>query len=339
MRKLASIQKIDQIKPIPNADNIVLVTLVDMDWQMIAKKEEFKPGDLCVFFEIDSILPPVEWAAFMEPRGYRVKTLKLRGVISQGLVLPLNILPSDYTPALEEDVSELLGVTKYDPQTRNFTGTRNQGRQKGTFHPLIAKTDETRIQTYKRQLSAFKEAGPFVATIKLDGSSATFVREADGTLRGFSRNFERDLSEPSDYATIATRYDLANKLPPGHVVQGELVGPGWQGNKLKLDELDFFVFNVLRLPEAGFATLVDHDEGRQAAQSWGLKVVPEAFRVDNPEEFDYSTANFLTLAEGKYANTNNHREGIVCRPLKQPDPKQPLSFKVINNTFLLKGGD
>ena len=91
-RKLVSIQVIDDVAPIDGADNIMQARV--MGWTVVVKKGEFAPGDRCVFFEIDSVLPDgPAWSEFMRPRGFRVRTAKLRGVLSQGLALPLAILP------------------------------------------------------------------------------------------------------------------------------------------------------------------------------------------------------------------------------------------------------
>ncbi|HVK77063.1 MAG TPA: hypothetical protein VM734_27250, partial [Kofleriaceae bacterium] len=114
-RKLVSIQRVDGVEPIVGADNIVKARV--MGWDVVIKKGELAPGDPCVFFEIDSVLPDgPAWAEFMRPRGFRVKTARLRGVLSQGLALPVGILPAGApVPAVGADVRDLLGVVKYEP--------------------------------------------------------------------------------------------------------------------------------------------------------------------------------------------------------------------------------
>ena len=90
-RKLASIQRIVSIEPIQGADKIELAIV--LGWQCVVKKDEFKVGDLCVYIEIDSIVPADNpYFEFMKDRKYRVKTIRLRGIYSQGLVCPLNIM-------------------------------------------------------------------------------------------------------------------------------------------------------------------------------------------------------------------------------------------------------
>ena len=136
-RSLAHIEKIAWIKPIDGADNIELIGV--LGWVCVAKKGEFKPDDICVYFEIDSKLPEAEWSEFMRPKHFKVKTMKLGkfNVISQGLALPLSAFEwwekldesvsqshSKIREKLEKlevgtDVAELLGVT-YSVQEDNI---------------------------------------------------------------------------------------------------------------------------------------------------------------------------------------------------------------------------
>ena len=161
-RKLVTIQKISDLKPIENADAIECAGV--LGWHVVVKKGEFKIGDPCVYFEIDSLLPVVSEFAFLsksgvkksyadgkEYEGYRLKTIRLRGQISQGLCLPISILdgkkyPTDSrkNPVYQTgtDVTSLLGVVKYEP----VIPANLSGQAKGLFPGFIPKTDETRIQ-------------------------------------------------------------------------------------------------------------------------------------------------------------------------------------------------
>ena len=114
-RKLASIQRITAIDPIPEADKIVCATI--LGWKVVVLKNQFKVGEFCIYIEIDSILPEKPEFEFMRERKFRVKTIKLRGQVSQGICFPLSILPSGH-PFIEEgsDVTEVLAIKKYDPQ-------------------------------------------------------------------------------------------------------------------------------------------------------------------------------------------------------------------------------
>ena len=125
-RSLAHIEKIAWIKPIEGADNIELIGV--LGWVLIAKKHEFKVDDKAVFFEIDSKLPETEWSEFMRSKHFKVKTMKLGkfNVISQGLALPLSVIPELQNKEFEigTDVTELLGV-KYSVQEDNIRKSKN----------------------------------------------------------------------------------------------------------------------------------------------------------------------------------------------------------------------
>ena len=175
-RKLASIQIVTEVKPIPGADRIEQLTV--LGWSLVAKKNEFNPGDLLIFFEIDSILPTeAPWAAFMRDRKFRVKTVKMRGCLSQGLALPLDILPPNFDMCMDVlkpglDVTEVLGVRKYEPPE---TGGVN-GYVYGAPMPLfVPRTDEMRLQSAPELLEEIKQHD-FYWTVKLDGFSATYIR-------------------------------------------------------------------------------------------------------------------------------------------------------------------
>ncbi|MFN0201713.1 MAG: RNA ligase (ATP), partial [Bacteroidia bacterium] len=166
MRKLASIQKIIQLEAIPEADAILKATV--LGWQLVVKKGEFQVGDDCVYCEIDSLMPDRPEFEFLKPRGMRIRTVRLRGQISQGICFPLSILPEN-TPIEEGlDVTEMLGITKYEPPIP----AQLAGTVKGLFPSFIPKTDETRVQVLQEVLDEYKDETCYI-TEKLDGSSVT----------------------------------------------------------------------------------------------------------------------------------------------------------------------
>jgi len=112
LRKLASIQKIRALTPIEGADAIEMATV--LGWQLVVKKGEFQAGGLCVYCEIDSILPARPEFEFLKPRGMRIKTIRLRGQISQGICFPLSILPEGSPIEEGADVTEILGIAKWE---------------------------------------------------------------------------------------------------------------------------------------------------------------------------------------------------------------------------------
>jgi RNA ligase (TIGR02306 family) len=330
-RKLASIQLIDGIAPIAGADAIDQARV--MGWTVVIKKGELAPGERCVFFEIDSLLPEgAPWAEFLRIRGFRVKTLRLRGVLSQGLALPVSILDGE-VPPVGTEVSERLGVRKYEavlPDSREVAGP---------FPTLVPKTDEIRLQSALALLDEIR-GRDFYVTTKLDGSSATFFREADGNLVACSRNWALQRGSNAVWR-IADQYGLEARLPPGMAVQGELCGPGIQKNRLGLPALDFFVFSAY---DSRAGRFLDHAGMVELCGGLGLPTVPVERVVAGAEAeaFDHSLDGWLAAASGLYDGTRNRKEGIVVRPVAEtlsPTLGGRLSFKVINNDFLLRDED
>ena len=142
-RALAYIVTIDDITPIDGADNIELARVGG--WRVIVNQEQFKPGDAAVFFEIDSLIPETEWSEFLRPKKFRVRTYKLNKfkVVSQGLLMPMDILPQDKTFNVGDDVTKILGVTYYvkeDNYRKAKDGNPNEKYNRmAAKHPKLAK--------------------------------------------------------------------------------------------------------------------------------------------------------------------------------------------------------
>jgi RNA ligase (TIGR02306 family) len=329
-RKLASIQIIEKLEPIPGADFIVKARV--MGWDLVVKRDEFEEDSPCVFFEVDSVLPDgAEWAEFMRARKFRVRTVKFKGVLSQGLALPVSILPHG-SHKTGDDVSEALGVKKYEIPLHR--GGAKMGSASAPFPHFVPKTDEIRLQSCLGVLDEL-EGHPCYITTKCDGTSATFARDGDEFLACF-RNFTKKEDETNIYHRMAAKYGLAEKLPQGVAIQGEICGPGIQKNRLMLTEPELFVFTVydwLTRRRFDAANLV------LFCEEYGLRTVP-IDEIGAP--FYYSLEQLLEMAKGKYEGTKNRREGIVVRPttgIYSPTLQGPLSFKVLNNDFLLKDED
>lgn len=330
-RKLASIQRIERIDPIEGADQIVKARV--MGWDVVVKKGELEAGDPCVFFEIDSVLPEgAAWAEFLRPRGFRVRTLRLRGVLSQGLALPVSILEGE-VPELGADVRDRLGVTKHEPVLPA------SGEVAGPFPAHVPKTDEIRLQSVLAVLDEIR-GQDFVITTKLDGTSATFFREPNGDFVACSRNWA--LTRGADAIwRMAERYELERKLPEGFAVQGEVCGPGIQKNRLGLKDVDWFVFSVY---DARGARYLEHEAMIDFCREHELRTVPveRIVRGDEAREFEHTLDRWLEHAKGLYEGTKNRKEGIVVRALSERRSEAlqgRLSFKVISNEFLLKDED
>jgi len=330
MRKLASIQRIDDLIPIENADNIVSANI--MGWNVVVKKDEFQVGDRCVFFEIDSVLPPREWSSFLERNKYRIKTCKLRGALSQGLAMPLDIL-NGVNPkrkwwekligrdgwSVGTDVTKYLGVVKHRGFDKRF-GFK-VGRRLGDFPSCVPKTDEIRVQSAMSLLKRM-QGKEFYATVKCDGTSATFCRTTDGFF-ACSRNRTTARGD-NVYWNMVQKYDLENNINEGFAIQGEIVGPGIQKNRMGLKEVDFLVFDVFDIKQG---KRLDYNGLTEVCEKLKLKMVP----LETVGVFNYTLPELLKMARGKYEGTKTHREGLVFRSLDRK-----ISFKVINNDYLLK---
>ena len=335
-RKLATIRKISKIEPIKGADAIELAT-VDGWKVVVAKNVGHKVGDSIIYCEIDSFLPIKDEFEFLrkssykkmgDKEGFRLRTIKMLGQISQGLILPIQIIGEENSNMeIGTDVSEMLGIVKYEaPIPASLSG-----EMKGGFPSFLFKTDEERIQNLTNFYEKYKEK-TFYVTEKLDGSSATFYFK-DGVFGVCSRNYE--LSEPEEggktnsFWKAAAEIDLKNLmvgLGKNICLQGELVGEGIQGNIYKLKGQHVFFYNVFDIDKQEY---YDFENFVKTIESLGLKTVPilyESYKLPD------SISELLIQADGvsEINNSMVKREGIVVRSLDRK-----ISFKVISNNFLL----
>lgn len=252
-RQMATIRTIDSIEPIENADKIEVAKLGG--WEVVVGKGDFSAGERVIYFEIDSALPLDDTRfVHLASRGSRIvdgkpvhvlKTIRLRGVYSQGLVMPLR----DFEPEVNHveffgafGLDELLSVFKYEPPVPQSIS----GEVAGGFIGGIPKTDAKRVQNLSvKQYNQLLEQGRWAATEKIDGTSGTFYNDPEEGIRAASRNWELMRSEEQVHWKMVDKYDLQNRIPVGWVVQGEVAGPGIQKNPLALKEVSLFVFRVI----------------------------------------------------------------------------------------------
>jgi len=327
MRKLASIQKIWALEPIEGADAIEKAHV--LGWQLVVKKDEFKVGDLCVYCEIDSLMPDKPEYEFLKPRKMRIKTLRLRGQVSQGICFPLTVLPEGTPITSGLDVTELLGVTKYEEAIPAFL----EGIMKGRFPSFIPKTDETRVQTLQELLDQNKGTLCYI-TEKLDGSSATYYFK-NGEFGVCTRNMEILEDEKNTMWKFARETDLENKLRQLNkniALQGEIVGENIQKNTLKLRGQTVFFFNAFDIDAYKY---LDFKEFVSLVNSLGLKTVPI---VEEEYVLENDIDKLVEMSIGKsLINPQGWREGIVFRSHKEQFINgERFSFKAVNPKFLLK---
>lgn len=333
-RALATIDTILDIQPIPGADAIERATI--RGWHIVVKKGEFSPGDPCVFIEIDSLLPlDSPHFAFLAGNAvgrerFRVRTAKFRGQISQGIAFPLSVLPGGVLTDIGSDVTASLNITKFEPAIPACLA----GQCKGLLPPFVRKTDEDRVQNLRRVLPTL--AGrEFYTTEKVDGTSTTYYL-VDGQFGVCSRNMELRETEGNLYWDVARRLDIEGALRSvcdgDIVIQGEIVGPGVQGNRLKLDKHRFLMFRVAN-PHGWEVYGLSGME--YFAEATGIETVPilETIMFDP----DASVDSFVAYAtRNSEINPKVKAEGVVFRTTVH-DPY--FSFKAINPEFLLKHGE
>ena len=347
-RSLASIKRIDAIEPIYTD----IINMVEAEricqakiggWRFIVKKGEFEVGDFAVFFEIDSILPETEWSEFLRDKKFRIKTLKFNKMlvatadgsfapaISQGLALPTSILPEGTETEEDADVTEILGVTKYEAPEEFVAGDIA-----GRFPPFIPKTDELRVQSYP-SLIAELSGKPYYITMKLDGSSMTAWWDEE--LQVASRNFIKKNEEGDTFWQVARSESLEEKLAkyPKIAIQGELVGDGVQKNRLGEPKRRMYVFNVFDIETQRY---YNYEEMIEFCSKAGLETVPV---IESGDSFAYSMENLDAMVQKMVYPLSKHpAEGIVIRSAQNTYSQTiqgRLSFKYINPVFLLKIGE
>jgi RNA ligase (TIGR02306 family) len=350
MRKLASIQTVNAVEPIPNADAIEKIRV--LGWWVVVKKGEHRPGERIVYCEIDSLLPERPEFEFLRassfkpaqtdaagavtlPAGFRIKTVRLRGQVSQGICFPLSILPPGAPTEEGADVTGLLGVLKWEPPLPVGMG----GKVKGPFPGFLPKTDETRVQVLESVLER-NRGRTFYVTEKLDGTSFTaFLRE--GQFGICSRNLWMDEADESNVLVrVAKGLKLEEKLRAARdrlgfdsAIQAEVIGPGIQKNKYGLPAVTLRVFNVLNVDAY---RLLDHEGMLAFLDETGLESVPQL----GPLQLNHTVDELVAFSEGSSVlNPKVQREGVVLRPLAEEYDEEiggRLSFKVINPKFLLK---
>ena len=347
VRKLASIKPITYIKPIEGADAIECA-IVDGGWPVVIRKNEYKVGDVAVYLEIDSWVPH-ELAPFLsngkEPREYndvkgeRLRTVKLRGQVSQGLLLPLDCLGSIANDAsVGEDVSHILNIQKWEPPIP----AQLQGTMKGNFPHFIPKTDQERCQNLRKEIFETHKDEIYEVTTKLDGSSMT-VYVKNGEIGVCSRNIDLIETEGNSFWKAAREQGIVDALlqlsikhGEEYAIQGELIGEGIQGNPEKLKGQRFYLFDIYSIthgyylkPDERYTVLEMLDE--MGADIEHVPIIDGDLRV--AQAYD-TIDDLLEYAEGPSLNPQTKREGLVFKSWESN-----FTFKAIANSYLLKHKD
>lgn len=362
VRKLAHVEKVVAIRPIDGADNIEVAQV--LGWECIVQKSEsLKPGDLVVYVEVDSIMPEKPEYEFLRPRKFRIKTIKLRKQISQGLVLPLSVLPGNLVCEEGSDVTDILGIRHYDPESplnEKEAEFKPQNRflkfllkfwicrkiilpfirkPKGVWPAWVVKTDEPRIQNMPSVLERYQDKR-FYVTEKIDYQSVTFFSrnvKIAGVLSKkifgvCSRNQWIKTENDSLYWKIARKYDLENifKIDGRELtIQGEQGDTSVQKNKYGIKEPRFWVFNIIDNRTGRHFDLVEMENFCSVN---GLEMVPI---LDRDFKLPLTVDEMVKYSIGKSVlNPKVEREGVVVRLIE--NGQKIVSFKSISPQFLLK---
>ena len=347
MRKMATIRKIDALRPIEGADAIECAIVGG--WTVVVKKGEYSAGDLAVYCEIDSFIPTAIAPFLTKPDNYpkvfegvegeRLRTMKLRGQLSQGLLLPEFIAANAIAPGeifiCEEgsDVSELLGIVKYEAPVPAALA----GEVKGMFPSVIPKTDQERVQNLSVEFAQWVAEGlHWEVTEKLEGSSMT-VYCIDGEVGVCSRNLDLKPNLDNSLWRAANKYNLPTKLVGigrNIAIQGEIVGNGIQGNIYQMRDQDFLVYDIYDIDAGRYFTPA---ERKAFVAEHKLNHCPVlAYSAELYDTLGITTmAQVLKFAEGKSVMglIGCEREGLVFKC-----HEKAVSFKSISNKYLLKHG-
>lgn len=367
MRKLASVQQISSLSPIPNADRIELARV--LGWNVVVRKGEFNVGDKCIYIEIDSKLPPDNHAFdfLKDSKGklHHIKTAKLRGQISQGICFKLSDLVTNDYP-IGYDLTDTLNIKKYEPDMYNMPeykpkskGVRkHQGKYwnyvykyfpnwitkymytytHAKFPDFINKTDETRVQCMQDVLDKYKGTSCYIAE-KLDGSSITIWWDNKDNMHVASRNLEV-LDHENYFYKTAYEYFHDKTHFPGLCLQGELIGSNIQKNKYGIKGKRIYIFNIYDINKGEYYC---GSVMRNYCKLNGIDTVPI---LDDDYLLSNDIQEIVNMSIGNSAIADTPREGIVIRPNDYiVDYKVSgcvggrISFKAINPEFLLKWGE
>lgn len=358
MSKLqVQVLNVSEVKPHPNADRLELATV--LGWQCVVGKESMKAGDLVVYFPIDSVLPEslvdhLFKDTKVKPINGRVRTVKIRGAISQGLAIPVWQLSAlkDWKPG--EDVTEKLGVKKYEPPVSQSPQAFLRQVSPKEENPYFYRyTDIDHLKKFPKML----EGKRVIITEKIHGTNfragwvprghlkwwqkillklgilddQEFVWGSHNVqLQGKKRGSDYYSREGEDiYTRMVFDLDLPKKLPRGTVIYGEIYGDRVQTNYTY--GCPNGVRGLVLFDARVDGKFVDWVMVERISELIGVSAAPLLYVGDfSMEECEYH-------AEGPSTDgTQPHREGIVVRPLQEESGYNGRQiYKLLNPDYLM----
>lgn len=329
MNNLATIQRIKEVKQHINADALDIVKV--LGWEVVTKRNEFKPGDLCIYICIDTIVPNTPTFEFLKNKSFRIKPIRLRGQYSNGICFPLSILPNDINSLSEgDDVTQILNIKKYEkPIPAELSGV-----MEGHIPSFLIITDEDNLRSIPDAIPEMY-GRPYYITKKLDGSSGTYFVH-NNTFGVCSRRINLKESETNGFWKIAKKYDIENILklefPDKNIaIQGEVYGEGIQKNPLKIKGIDFSIFNLFDIDGRSY---LDYTALVNFTNKYNIPMVPI---IDEGITFGYNLEDLIELSKKQTYLDNDPAEGIVIRPKESfysNSLKKSWSGKVINELYI-----
>lgn len=351
-RKLVYKAIIDSIEPIEGADRIEVAKI--KGWRVVVGKGEFIAGEVVLFFEVDSAISSHDDRfEFLKERCYkkfmlhgklfdeclRLRTIRLRGVYSQGLIMKTEPFCEIRNKKIGENCTLELAVRHYDDVASRAVRVMEHakpGNAKGLFPSFCIKSDEERIQNLEQDVLTKYADEPLEVTEKRDGSSCTIFfapsYRADDPFGVCSRNYELKDEGDGIYWQICHKFNLDQTLPVlckennlELAIQGEITGPGVNGNHDSLDDINFEVFRIWDIQNQKWLTC---NERYEVCRELGIPHVP-VIEVKTLKDFDLDRDKILIYAEG-YTAAGHEREGVVFKSIDGD-----FHFKAVSNRYLL----
>jgi len=334
MSDLATIERVLELGTHNNADTLEIAKV--LGWKIVVKKGEFQVGDLVVYIRTDTIVPDCPEFEFLRNKQFRVKPLRLRGTMSEGLLIPLRALP-DIAGKFDlqtegRDVASILGIEKYEKPIPACLS----GEVKIAGLPYsISKTDEERVQNYPQLIEEIK-GKDIVISQKMDGSSVTYVWkdgvfDVCGKTLTFKEGVNNSLWRMAHQLKLS---EILSKINRNIAVRGELCGPGIQKNTAGFKDLTFCMFDIYDIDNRVY---FDYAERMGWACEFSIPIAPVLWTGVFNKDLEW-LENYAE-EDNKYIRNDHRAEGIVVRPTQEcysPSLNSRLSFKVISKKYAEK---
>lgn len=338
--------RVKSIRPHPNADRLELLELAGVTAQFVVQKGAYKPEEVVIYVPQDALIPFGLAAELGLPvkdgKPFRVKAIRLRGMWSEGVIVPFRYASLTGHEPVGTSVIEELGISKYEPPEAEFRSLPNQ------LIALPTGVNVYDIENAYRYPAAFARLwGHFIiVTEKLEGSNWWARMDRDGNLMVGQRRYaiRQNPDEPLHPHWKALYDGSFDKLlhalrytHPGYdiTLRGEIVGEGIQGNYYDLRGRHVYLFDI----ELNGTPLGARDFWH-TVQYTGVKVAPLLFE-GSPTLFAANLEDFIEKAHGNSKlNPAKLREGIVAKPIiEQYDPEiGRLFLKVRDREYLAQQG-